>query len=77
MSRGRRRQAPLTDPTTDPRAWVTLTVAAAYLGYGDTRTLIARVDAGLIPCEQDRRIYRFAPLDLLAYKTRTQMRTAA
>lgn len=73
----RRKQHALTDPSTDPRPWVNLRIAAAYLGYGDPRTLIARVDAGLIPCEQDGRIYRFAPLDLLAYKTRTQMRQAA
>lgn len=77
MSRSRRPQPPLVDPVTDPRRWVNLRVATAYLGYGDKRTLIARVDAGLITCEQDGRIYRFAPLDLLAYKTRTQMRVAA
>lgn len=77
MSRGRRRQAPLTDPTTDPRAWVTLTVAAAYLGYGNPRTLIARVDAGLIACDRDGKLYKFAPLELLAYKTRRRMGIAA
>lgn len=57
MRHGRTPEPRIVDLASHPRAAVSLTVAAAYLGV-DTRTVRARVETGELPALVDGKIYR-------------------
>lgn len=66
MKSGRRKDPRIIDPARHPRSSVSLIVAAEFLGMS-TRALLARIDEGKLPAQQDRRIWRIGLSDLIAY----------
>lgn len=72
----RRRVEPrIVDPTTHPRRYVSLRVAAAYLEV-DPRTLNKYLDSGLLEFEWFDRRRKIAVAELVAYERRRRERHA-
>ena len=66
MPRGRRAEPRITDPFNHPRVYVSLCVAAEFLGL-DQRTVLARIDRGHLQAWRDGKVWRFNVLELAAY----------
>jgi excisionase family DNA binding protein len=68
----RHREAPLVDPTTDPRRDVGLAVAAQFLGVHE-ETLRRRIEEGLIPAYRDGKVYKIRVAALVRYQRTPEM----
>lgn len=66
---GRRPEPRIVDWITHPTESVPLVVAAEFL-HMDTRTLVARIDAGQIPAWRDGKVWRLKVTDLVVYRER-------
>lgn len=66
---GRTAEPRIVDPATHPRSSVCLTVAAEWLQI-DERTVLARIEDGLLRGWKDGKAYRIDILDLVSYDQR-------